>query len=131
MTVIKAKFFVSGTTAPEGSTAGKVNLSAVCRGIENSLWSQATPCGSIEMHIKNDAAFEPFQPGDEYEVTFRKVEKPKPGDGHQPQPVKNQHGWYVCETCGSYLGSKVDDVDDEKIAAHHEMYDRVDEPADA
>lgn len=131
MTVIKAKFFVSNTTAPEGSTAGKVNLSAVCRGVENSLWSQATPCGSIEMHIKNDAAFEPFAVGDEYEVLFRKVTKPQHGDGHPPIPVLSQQGWYLCETCGMYLGHEAGKISDEKIALHHETYDRAEEPADA
>ena len=104
MTAVKAKFYVTNVEAPEGATAAKVSLSAVCRGVENSLWAQATPCGTITMHVKNDAAFEQFEKYAEYEVLFRKVAKPTPGDGHDPIPAANMHGQVVCEFCGMALG---------------------------
>jgi len=102
---VRAKFFVTRLVNPEGATAAEVGLTPVCRGVENALWSQATPSGSITMHVKNNPAFEQFEQGAEYEVTFRKVEKPMPGDGHQVKPVTNMHGWDVCEICGAHLGA--------------------------
>jgi hypothetical protein len=100
---VRAKFYVSDLQNPEGATAAQVSLNAVCRGVENAIWSQATPSGSITMYVKNDPAFEQFEKGAEYEVTFRKVPKPTPGDGHQIKPTPNMHGWVVCETCGQNL----------------------------
>ena len=102
MTVV-AKFYVTEANPSEGPAAGKVSLAPVCRGVENALWAQATPCGSITMYIKNDPAVDQFEKGAEYEVTFRKVAKPTPGDGHPVKPVPNMHGWLVCETCGQSL----------------------------
>ncbi len=99
MSVI-AKFYVQSTTEQPGSTANEVRLGAVCRGAANSEWSSATPCGSISMWIRNDAAFEQFAQGDEYEVTFRKVEKPVEGDGHSIQAHRGSGGWWVCGVCG-------------------------------
>lgn len=101
---VKAKFYVSNLVNPEGATAAQVGLNAVCRGVENALWAQATPAGSIQMHVKNDPAFEQFEMGEEYEVTFRKVARPKPGDGHPIIEAVNMHGGIVCETCGVQLG---------------------------
>lgn len=101
---VKAKFFVSNLVNPDGATAAQVGLTAVCRGIENAMWAQATPSGSITMYVKNDPAFEQFERGGEYEVTFRKVPKPEPGDGHPIIEAVNMHGGIVCETCGVQLG---------------------------
>jgi hypothetical protein len=104
MSTVRAKFYVSKLVNPEGATAAEVGLNAVCRGVENALWSQATPAGSIQMYVKNDPAFEQFEQGAEYEVTFRKVSKPMPGDGHEIIEAVNMHGGIVCETCGIQLG---------------------------
>lgn len=101
---VRAKFFVSKLDNPEGATAAQVGLMAVCRGVENAMWAQATPAGSITMHVKNDPAFEQFEMGAEYEVTFVKVAKPMPGDGHPIVEAVNMHGGIVCETCGAQLG---------------------------
>lgn len=102
--IIRAKFYVSNLVAGEGSTASQVSMHPVCRGVENSLWAQATPSGSIMMNVKNDGAFEQFEQGAEYEVTFRKVAKPTPGDGHAVVRAVNMYGGIVCETCGAQLG---------------------------
>ena len=102
--MIRAKFYVGKLDNPDGATAAQVGLNAVCRGVENSLWAQATPCGSITMSVKNDAAFEQFEMGAEYEVTFRKVAKPALGDGHPAVEAITMHGQVVCETCGHSLG---------------------------
>lgn len=101
---VRAKFYVSNLENPEGAAAAQVQLHAVCRGVENAMWAQATPAGSITMHVKNDPAFEQFEKGAEYEVTFRKVAKPAPGDGHAIVPAANMHGGVVCEVCGAHLG---------------------------
>lgn len=101
---VKAKFYVSSLNNPEGATAAQVTLHAVCRGIENAMWAQATPAGSITMHVKNDPAFEQFEQGAEYEVIFTKVAKPTAGDGHQIVEAVDMHGRVVCETCGAQLG---------------------------
>ena len=101
---VRAKFYVSSLKNPEGATAAEVQLNAVCRGVENAMWAQATPAGSIQMHVKNDPAFEQFEQGAEYEVTFRKVAKPQPNDGHTIVPAVNMHGTIVCEFCGMTLG---------------------------
>lgn len=98
---VAARFFVQSTTTHEGATANHVQLGAVCRGAANSAWSSATPCGQISMHIRNDAAFEQFAQGEEYEVTFRKVEKPVEGDGHSVSAYDN-HGSWTCGVCGFY-----------------------------
>lgn len=101
---VRAKFYVSNLENPEGAAAAQVQLHAVCRGVENAMWAQATPAGSITMHVKNDPAFEQFEKGAEYEVTFRKVAKPALGDGHSIVPAVNMHGGIVCEVCGAQLG---------------------------
>lgn len=114
---VKAKFYVDELVNPEGATAAKVGLNAVCRGVENSLWAQATPCGSITMYVKNDPAFEQFEMGAEYEVTFRKVPKPMPGDGHPIIEAVNMHGGIVCETCGIQLGFTEEAVEKQSYLA--------------
>lgn len=101
MTVV-AKFFCSKVTpTPDGSsTAQQVVLGAVCRGVENALWSQYTPSGSITMGVLNEAATAQFEEGAEYRVTFERVAKPMPNDGHPLVVVQDKHGALLCETCG-------------------------------
>jgi hypothetical protein len=107
MTVV-GKFFVSEIVRHDGApTADRVKLGAVCRGRENRQWASATPWGTIEMGILNDAATEQFEQGAEYLVTFQKVPKPAPHDGHEPIPapgfghVTVEEAQYVmCEFCG-------------------------------
>src|SRR4051794_40135924 len=95
--IVRAKFFCNGVQNPEGASSAQVTLGAVCRGVENALWAQATPAGSITMNVKNTPAFEQFEYGAEYEVTFRKVEKPQPNDGHAIEPATTLQGAEVCE----------------------------------
>lgn len=100
--MVRAKFYVQKITRAEGSsTADQVVLGAVCRGVENALWSQYTPSGTISMGVLNEAATAQFIEGEEYEVTFTRVTRPKPGDGHAVVAVKTMHGNWVCETCGA------------------------------
>lgn len=101
---VRAKFYVGKLENPEGAAAAQVGLNAVCRGVENSMWAQATPAGSITMYVKNDPAFEQFEMNAEYEVTFRKVAKPAAGDGHPVIEAITMSGQIVCETCGHALG---------------------------
>jgi hypothetical protein len=75
------------------------------------MWSQATPWANLTMGIKNDAAVPLFEQGEEYEVTFRKVSKPAPGDGHQIVEAINSYGGIVCETCGLNLGVTQEAID--------------------
>jgi hypothetical protein len=128
---VKAKFYVSGLKNPEGATAAEVYLNAVCRGVENAMWAQATPAGSIIMNVKNDAATEQFEQGAEYEVIFRKVAKPTPGDGHEIIQAVTMHGAIVCETCGAHLGVTEDapwrgniepGLIEQNVKAHEETY---------
>lgn len=98
---VQAKFYVSKITRTEGSsTADQVVLGAVCRGVENALWSQYTPAGTITMGVLNEAATAQFEEGEEYLVTFTHVPHPKPGDGHEPKPVRMKSGCWCCEQCG-------------------------------
>lgn len=98
---VEAKFYVQNVERFEGSTASRVTLGAVCRGIENREWASATPGGSIQMTIRNDAAVDQFEAGKEYLVTFTKVSAPARGDGHRVQPVR-ANGSLLCGTCGTY-----------------------------
>ena len=123
--MIRAKFFVNDVKSPEGATAAQVSLGAVCRGVENALWSQATPAGSIQMHVKNTPAFEQFERGAEYEVTFRKVPKPAPGDGHEPAPATDMHGRVVCEFCGMTLGYSEEAVEKQSYLAQYATEEKL------
>ena len=42
---------------------------------KNEEWAKATPSGSISLSINNPAAYGQFQPGDEFTVTFEKIEQ--------------------------------------------------------
>lgn len=98
---VAAKFYVQSVEKTEGSsTASKITLGAVCRGIENSGWASATPAGNIVLWSLNDAATEQFVQGEEYLIHFTRSPKPAPGDGHKPDPVKTKYGSIVCATCG-------------------------------
>jgi hypothetical protein len=80
--MVKAKFKcdkVAPYSYDEGKTiAGKnISMSAVIaystdgtRSDENESWSQATPSGQLSIHISNPAAFEQFEEGKEYFLTF-------------------------------------------------------------
>ena len=119
MSVI-AKFYVSKLTRHEGApTADKIELGAVCRGAENKLWASATPSGSIVMFCLNDAATDQFEEGAEYEVTFRRVEKPKPGDGHAPELYS---GGRECGRCGMYPGRDEGTGEYDDWSKHAEVY---------
>lgn len=114
---VQAKFFVSVVERNANSpTASRVKLGAVCRGRENREWAQATPFGSIEMGILNEAATAYFEQGQEYLVTFTKVAKPMPGDGHKAIPAKESAdaqgkplGHNMCEFCGGYAAINPED----------------------
>jgi len=98
---VRAKFYVQSIKRVEGSsTADQVTLGAVCRGVENAVWSQATPSGTITLGILNEAATGQFVEGEEYVVTFEHADKLTPGDGHAPLPIRNKWGSWLCETCG-------------------------------
>lgn len=82
---VKAKFRCNSVTAyswDEGKTiAGKnVAMTAVIgynvdgsRFDENEAWSQATPSGQLSMHISNPDAFEQFEEGKQYYLTFEEA----------------------------------------------------------
>lgn len=122
------KFYVQELTQHEQSpTADRVKLGAVCRGPQNRQWSAATPWGTIEMGILNDAATEYFVEGEEYEVIFRHVEKPKPGDGHEPIPAyapwDKEEKHPECEFCGMALYSGGEGATAyDGMAQHAELY---------
>ena len=101
---VVARFYVSNIQEPpEGtSTAAQVSLGAVCRGAANSAWASATPCGNIQMWIRNDKATEYFERGKEYEVTFTEVTPPKQGDGHSVSAYRNDSGYLTCGICGHW-----------------------------
>lgn len=88
---VSARFFVSSVERPDGQPAGRVYLGAVCRGAHNREWASATPGGNITMTIRNGAALDQFVQGEEYEVLFRQVEKPRPGDGHPFAPERTAY----------------------------------------
>lgn len=59
-----------------GNNNLEANLSAVVSDSEeNKTFSVYTPNASLKMHITNPEALDFFEPGKEYIVEFRKVEK--------------------------------------------------------
>lgn len=124
---VSSKWYVSRPLAEDDKN---VYLMPVCRGVENREWAQATPAGEMRMLIQNAAAREQFVYGEEYEVIFRHVAKPAPGDGHEVDVVE-QYGWnpatgqndkvyWVCGTCGSY--ARLADDGQPDWSAHEEMF---------
>ncbi len=99
-----AKFFVQEVERHENTpTASHIKLGAVCRGKVNAGWASATPGGTIDLWVLNEAATAYFVEGAEYEIRFQRVEPPKLGDGHQPVPVTmNTAGDLMCQECGVY-----------------------------
>jgi hypothetical protein len=98
---VVAKFFVQSVEKTEGaSTASKINLGAVCRGVENAGWASATPAGNMTIWSLNEYATDYFEQGAEYEITLTKVAKPMPGDRHPAVAIKTKYGSYICQTCG-------------------------------
>lgn len=76
---VKAKFICNNINKSKfskqdiGST--RVTLVPVTSGSdENKEFWQYTPCGSLEMTIKNEAAEKYFELGEEYYLTFEKAE---------------------------------------------------------
>lgn len=136
---VRAKFYVSSLTPADGATAADVLLHPVCRGVENSMWAQYTPGGSIQMRIKNPLAAESFVVGQEYEVLFTPTAKPAPGDGHPFVHAEDKYGAIVCETCGLQVGYTAKGVETyphlkghdsqekiaEGLARHDEFYAKV------
>jgi hypothetical protein len=123
MSVI-AKFYVQKLTRHEGApTADKLEMGAVCRGPQNKAWASATPWGTITMGVLNEAATDYFIEGEEYEVVFRHVAKPTPGDGHEPIPAHPPWDYEKvspeCEFCGLGLGIH---GDYDGTAKHAEIY---------
>ena len=122
------KFYVQTVERNEDTpTASRVQLGAVCRGPQNRQWCSATPWGSIEMGVLNEAATKYFIEGEEYEVTFRHVAKPQPGDGHEPipsySPWDHEKKHPECEFCGISLRvSGEGDFAYDGMATHAEMY---------
>lgn len=109
---VVAKFYVTNVDRTEGSsTASKIDLQPVCRGIENAGWASATPGGSMTLWSLNDNATEYFEKGVEYEIHFLRVAKPAPGDGHVARPVKTKYNSYICATCGGSPGWDVTKYD--------------------
>lgn len=111
---VAARFFVSSIRRPEpeSSQGTAISLGAVCRGAANSEWSSATPVGSISMTVRNESAIAQFEQGEEYEVTFRKVEKPVEGDGHSVQAFKASYATtWSCGVCGFYADGQQYGVD--------------------
>jgi len=126
---VVAKFYVTNVERPEGSsTASKIDLQPVCRGIENAGWASATPGGSITLWSLNDNATDYFERGQEYEIHFLQVAKPTPGDGHSVRAIKTKYGSYICATCGGSPNFKNDarwdtaTLDDLDWTKHTEIY---------
>ena len=131
MTVV-AKFFVSEVVQHEDApTADRIKMGVVCRGRENRQWAQATPGGTIEMFVLNDAATAQFEKGSEYLVTFEKVPKPELGDGHEPIPAPTfgqeqdvaKAQYVCCEFCG-VMAERAEDgtLDWSKHEEHYGAY---------
>ena len=82
MSVI-AKFICTNVTKTdhwekEKGQLASINLSAVVSSVdneENNKFFAATPSGSISLGTVNPAAYEQFEEGAEYYVTFEKVKK--------------------------------------------------------
>ena len=82
---VKAKFkcaSVQPYSNDGGETvAGKnISMNAVIaynadgsRNDENEAWSAATPSGTLNIHISNPAAFDQFEAGKDYYLTFEEV----------------------------------------------------------
>lgn len=123
------KFYVSNIEPNEYvEGAAVVRLGAVCRGSQNKSWAAATPSGHIEMTILNSKATEQFVLHDEYEVVFRRVAKPEPGDGHEPQPdyppYDTEKKYPQCGFCGVYPVHQEDGSLD--WSSHEELYGKKD-----
>ena len=69
---VKAKFEVASIT--DFGTQKEVNLQAVYGdGDANKEWSKYTPSGNIKINITNPDAFNQFEVGKDYYVTFEKA----------------------------------------------------------
>lgn len=64
---------IGGGTVKLGAVYPDDNDEKVTRDEDKKFW-EATPAGSIELHINNAVALESFQPGDKHYVTFEEAE---------------------------------------------------------
>lgn len=76
---VQAKFWVSeikhhGAYRGQGDEAATIEMKPVFGEGDNADWSKYTPSGKIEMTVTNPAAIEQFELGEEYLLTFDKVE---------------------------------------------------------
>ena len=73
---VQAKVRCIGNSPPQWDTAGTMRMARFTPVYDadpehpNFAWSQATPSGYIELAITNAAAFDKFEPGAEYLLTF-------------------------------------------------------------
>lgn len=89
---IHARFYVDSVTHlgfPEYDAATKTTTHGGCLGIEvhmaaiysasdddpNRSFAKATPSASLKMQIDNPDAFDAFQPGHIYDITFAEADK--------------------------------------------------------
>lgn len=74
MSVI-SKFKCTAVSTPGESGSVQVELNAITgtKSEENKAFWQATPSGSISLSITNPDAFNQFEAGEEYYVTFEKA----------------------------------------------------------
>lgn len=73
---VRAKMYLESKS--QTRHGGKVNLRVVTRGEDNKKWAAATPYGTMELSISNEAALASFSEddlmaGQEYFVTIEKV----------------------------------------------------------
>lgn len=76
---VRAKFYITTVAPSHGGKGGNVKLTPVYSSDpnhENKTFWDATPNGSIEMYIQNQAAFDFFteKMGGEYYVDFTRAE---------------------------------------------------------
>ena len=70
---IKAKFFVSEKSQNYHQEGGRVIMQPVSADSdENKSWSKWTPGGIIELWVTADGAFDAFELGKSYYLTFEK-----------------------------------------------------------
>jgi hypothetical protein len=116
---VSSKWYV---TKKEGQS---VWLSPVCRGIENREWASATPGGSMQMYISNEAALGQFEVGQEWVGLLDLSPKPALGDGHPVDHYEDHPAYdpsktiHLCRTCGSYAALNEDGSPDWSMHDEH------------
>lgn len=74
---VRAKMYVESVTARQWGTS--IRLQVVSRGEDNKEWSAASPAGTLEMTIKNEAASDQFAPGQEWFIDMIPIASEKTG----------------------------------------------------